>query len=711
MNKNLSFSVSAQRIELTDAAMLVAGTVNEYTARFTFDADWDGLQRTAVFSCGDISREQLLTDDACTVPWEVLVSNGYLRVGVYGTKDGSRLPTIWTERRLYINPGAGPTQEAAEPSPTLVEQLLAKMGDLAALKTEDKSSLVAAINEVWSSGGSGGASVTDAAINEDGHLIITLSTGKTIDAGYAVGPAGDPGAAGKDGKDGVGIQSVEQTTTSTEDSGINIVTVTKTDGEVSTFEVRNGSKGLEGDTGPQGPQGPQGETGPQGEKGDKGDKGDTGETGPQGPKGDKGDKGDTGEQGPKGDTGSGFKVLGYFETVDALSSAVTAPNVGDAYGVGSSDPYDIYIYDAVKGWVNNGPLQGAKGEKGDKGDPFTYSDFTAEQLAALKGEKGDKGDPGAQGPQGIQGETGPVGPQGPQGEVGPQGPQGERGDTGEQGPQGIQGEKGDTGERGPQGEQGIQGPKGDTGEPGPQGPAGADGVSVTHSWNGTTLTVTSASGTSSSDLKGEKGDTGAQGEQGIQGPKGDKGDTGLQGEKGDKGDPGAQGPQGEQGIQGPEGPQGIQGPQGEQGIQGEKGDTGEQGPQGIQGPQGVQGPEGPQGPAGVAGADGKSAYQTAVDAGYAGTEAAFNEALKDVPGHIANKGNPHGVTAAQVGARPNTWTPTASEVGAVPTSRTVNGKALNSNITLAASDVGAATMTEVNAAIQTAIGNAIGGGY
>ena len=36
---------------------------------------------------------------------------------------------------------------------------------------------------------------------------------------------------------------------------------------------------------------------------------------------------------------------------------------------------------------------------------------------------------------------------------------------------------------------------------------GQDGISVTHSWNGTTLTITSASGTSSSDLKGEKGDT------------------------------------------------------------------------------------------------------------------------------------------------------------------------------------------------------------
>ena len=31
------------------------------------------------------------------------------------------------------------------------------------------------------------------------------------------------------------------------------------------------------------------------------------------------------------------------------------------------------------------------GPKGDKGDPFTYEDFTAEQLASLKGEKGEIG--------------------------------------------------------------------------------------------------------------------------------------------------------------------------------------------------------------------------------------------------------------------------------------------------------------------------------
>lgn len=45
--------------------------------------------------------------------------------------------------------------------------------------------------------------------------------------------------------------------------------------------------------------------------------------------------------------------------------------------------------------------------------------------------------------------------------------------------------------------------------------------------------------------------------------------------------------------------------------------------------------------------------------------------------------------AEDVGARPDTWTPTAAQVGAVPTSRKVNNKALSSDITLNASDVGA----------------------
>lgn len=43
---------------------------------------------------------------------------------------------------------------------------------------------------------------------------------------------------------------------------------------------------------------------------------------------------------------------------------------------------------------------------------------------------------------------------------------------------------------------------------------------ITHEWNGTVLTITSDSGTSSMDLKGDKGDTGVRGAQGVAGNSG-----------------------------------------------------------------------------------------------------------------------------------------------------------------------------------------------
>ena len=80
-------------------------------------------------------------------------------------------------------------------------------------------------------------------------------------------------------------------------------------------------------------------------------------------------------RGPKGDTGSGLKVLGYYDSVSSLSAAVLSPSVGDAYGVGSAAPYDIYIYDSTNGWVNNGPLQGAKG------DDYVLTDADKQEIA------------------------------------------------------------------------------------------------------------------------------------------------------------------------------------------------------------------------------------------------------------------------------------------------------------------------------------------
>lgn len=388
----------------------------------------------------------------------------------------------------------------------------------------------------------------------------------------------------------------------------------------------------------------------------KGDKGDQGE---------KGDTGDTGAQGPIGKTGPVIVPSVDVNGVMSFTIQDTATEPARVSVRGPQGPQGVQGLQGAQG--ARGPqgiqgVQGVQGPKGEKGDT---------------GETGPVGPQGVQGIQGIQGKQGETGPAGAAGPVGATGPQGPKGDTGAQGPQGIQGETG------PQGPVGAQGPAGPQGE---RGPAGADGRSFVIQDIYPTLAALKEAFPTGNDyayqvtaedkeifiwselvsdwvsagalqgpqgpqgiqgIQGPKGDTGEQGPQGIQGPAGPQGPTGETGPQGPKGDTGATGPEGPQGIQGPQGEQGIQGPQGP------KGDTGETGPQGPQGPQGVEGPEGPQGPAGVAGADGKSAYQTAVEAGYAGTETAFNETLKDVPGHIANNNNPHGVTAAQAGAIPS----------------------------------------------------------
>lgn len=143
----------------------------------------------------------------------------------------------------------------------------------------------------------------------------------------------------------------------------------------------------------------------------RGAQGEQGQPGPAGPQGAAGPPGPKGDPGAQGETGRGFAVLGYYATAAALAAAVQTPAAGDAYGVGSAAPYDIYIYDGVTStWVNNGALQGAKGEKGDKGDKGDKG------AAGDKGEKGDKGETGA---AGAPGAAGPAGSPGEDGEPGP----------------------------------------------------------------------------------------------------------------------------------------------------------------------------------------------------------------------------------------------------------------------------------------------------
>lgn len=68
-------------------------------------------------------------------------------------------------------------------------------------------------------------------------------------------------------------------------------------------------------------------------------------------------------------TGKGLQILGYYDTADALMASAKNPATGDAYGVGTAEPYAIYVWDGLHSvWVNNGEIQGPQGERGPQGE-------------------------------------------------------------------------------------------------------------------------------------------------------------------------------------------------------------------------------------------------------------------------------------------------------------------------------------------------------
>ena len=264
----------------------------------------------------------------------------------------------------------------------------------------------------------------------------------------------------------------------------------------------------------------------------------------------------------------------------AMSDAVTTTEVVNS----AVATYVEANKDTLKGDKGD---TGAKGDKGDKGDPFTYSDFTPEQLAALKGAKGDKGDAGAKGANGIT----------PTLRVG----------STSTGNAGTNANVTMTDSNNvytlnfviPKGDKGDTGAKGDAGAKGQDGAKGADGITptlkvgtVTTLAAGSNATVTMSKNNNEYTLnfgipKGNKGDTGASGGSGettvvnptitigtvtngdtasatITGdspnytlnlvlPKGAKGDTGAAGTDGAKGDKGDKGEKGDTGAKGADG--------------------------------------------------------------------------------------------------------------------------------------------------------------
>lgn len=208
-------------------ARITAGTVG-LPVEFSFDSQWDGLAKTAVFrACRVCKISEGITTEA-VVPWEVLKKPGeVLLIGVYGTnKDGSVvIPTTWANVCNICesaNPGGDAstdTTPSAPPTPSIWDKILLEIGNLSDLSTDAKENLVDAINEVYERIGTG------------------------------------TGGGGGDG--------VSPIVNVVEIPGGHRVTITDINGD-QIFDVMDGEAGPQGPQGPQGIQGVPGEAGPAG---------------------------------------------------------------------------------------------------------------------------------------------------------------------------------------------------------------------------------------------------------------------------------------------------------------------------------------------------------------------------------------------------------------------------------------------------------------
>ena len=333
---------------------ITAGTVG-LPVEFTFDEQWDGLIKTAVFSAGHKSYFADVIDGAATVPWEVLKKpSPRLMIGVYGEKAdySEAIPTVWAHV-APIHPGANISASPSDPSGAPIWQ---KLRD----EMDDHHEMVMA------------GCISEARITEKDDLLLTFLNGETLNLGRVVGDKGDRGDLGPIGPQGVsGVHFGSDTPpddatvwidpngepTSTEDWEFDMndgTTDTKTVVVVGAKEA-NGYSGILRVK----------------------------------------DANGKWVEIPAiiGKQGEAFT----YEDFTPEQLAELKGQKGDAFTYEDFTPEQLEALRGEKGdpftYEDFTPEQ-LEELHGEKGDPFTYEDFTPEQLEALRGEDGKTGESG-----------------------------------------------------------------------------------------------------------------------------------------------------------------------------------------------------------------------------------------------------------------------------------------------------------------------------
>ena len=118
-----------QAISFLNTPVISSGNVNYDRIVFDFCSRWDGYAKTAIFYRNkDEVYYQLLTNDSCLIPNEVLGEKGVIYIGVFGTLGDK---TITSQVLTYRIQEGAITEDLipADPTPDIYAQIISKYND------------------------------------------------------------------------------------------------------------------------------------------------------------------------------------------------------------------------------------------------------------------------------------------------------------------------------------------------------------------------------------------------------------------------------------------------------------------------------------------------------------------------------------------------------------------------------------------------------
>jgi hypothetical protein len=114
-------NVTKNEATVVQTEKLTSGT-RGLKCKFNFSEEWDSLEKIAVCSCGNVTKDVFVESDTIVVPWEVMEVYGkYLEIGVYGrsSDDTVIIPTVYATVGAVCK-GADPSgDESSAPTPSL----------------------------------------------------------------------------------------------------------------------------------------------------------------------------------------------------------------------------------------------------------------------------------------------------------------------------------------------------------------------------------------------------------------------------------------------------------------------------------------------------------------------------------------------------------------------------------------------------------------